>query len=52
MYISEFTIFDSALFSRYSAAIAARISKHEAIPHFYAISAIGAIARYSAAKLK
>ena len=45
-------VLNSALFSRYSAAIAARISRREAIPHFYAISAIDAIARYSSAKLK
>jgi len=45
-------VLNSMLFSRYSAAIAARISRREAIPHFYAIIAIGAIARYSAAKLK
>ena len=37
-------VLNSPLFSRYSAAIAARISRREAIPHFYAIAPL--FARY------
>jgi len=41
---------NSALFSRYSAAIAGRSKCRDAIANFHAIGAIGAISRYCAAK--
>ena len=41
---------NNTLFSRYSAAIAGRNKCRNAIANFHAISAIGAISRYCAAK--